>query len=229
MDHAHEQNNAIVKGKGGAVGLTHDPCTLRRWTIGGPEVTRLLNEFEDDSDKDELGGHHEQKESYQLRFLEHTIALKDAFLEFDNPFSIESSELLTLDTRTAVSEEAIAILNNAEEKGSLMYTNFINERLLNKTKSIYDPIPKCQTKIFGARKKSVKTTLLKTVKSDLNLFSRSFIVSVARNLDLDQFFAHENQDFPPSLSLNGEVRSGNKMQLTLILEKLIACQDREGS
>ena len=35
LDHAHEQNNALIKGEGGAVGLTDNPSALRRWMIGG--------------------------------------------------------------------------------------------------------------------------------------------------------------------------------------------------
>ena len=46
IDHCHEQLNAVVKGQGGAVGLTEDPGALRRWMLAGPEVVRLLNEFE---------------------------------------------------------------------------------------------------------------------------------------------------------------------------------------
>ena len=36
LDHAHEQENAAIKGDGGAVGLTESPSELRRWMIGGP-------------------------------------------------------------------------------------------------------------------------------------------------------------------------------------------------
>ncbi len=45
-DQAHEQNNACVKGDGGAVGLTENPAALRRWMIAGPEVVRVISEFE---------------------------------------------------------------------------------------------------------------------------------------------------------------------------------------
>ena len=31
IDQAHEQNNKIIKGDGGAIGLTEDPSALRRW------------------------------------------------------------------------------------------------------------------------------------------------------------------------------------------------------
>ena len=41
-----------------------------------------------------------------------------------------------------------------------------------------------------------------------------------RDGDLDSFFRHENQSFPPSLSKFGSLRSGNKSQLLPILEDL---------
>lgn len=45
IDQAHEQNNAIVKGDGGAIGLTEDPAELRRWMVAGPEISRFIDEF----------------------------------------------------------------------------------------------------------------------------------------------------------------------------------------
>ena len=46
IDQAHEQNNASVKGDGGAVGLTENPAALRRWMVSGPEMARVIGEFE---------------------------------------------------------------------------------------------------------------------------------------------------------------------------------------
>ena len=37
IDQAHEQNNDLVKGSGGAVGLTENPKAFRRWMVAGPE------------------------------------------------------------------------------------------------------------------------------------------------------------------------------------------------
>ncbi len=45
IDHAHEQANALVKGDGGAIGLTEDQAALRRLTLAGPEVSRVINQF----------------------------------------------------------------------------------------------------------------------------------------------------------------------------------------
>ncbi len=45
-DQCHEQNNAVIKESGGAVGLLMNPGALRRWTVAGPEIVRMVNEFE---------------------------------------------------------------------------------------------------------------------------------------------------------------------------------------
>ena len=46
IDQAHEQNIAVVKDGGGAVGLTECPAALRRWMVSGPEMARVINDFE---------------------------------------------------------------------------------------------------------------------------------------------------------------------------------------
>lgn len=65
------------------MGLTHDPSALRRFTIGAPEVARLLREFNsedvDDGNDEQLEIHHEQTQSYQTRFLDMCTALRDSF------------------------------------------------------------------------------------------------------------------------------------------------------
>ena len=35
LDQAHDQNNAYVKGDGGAIGLTDNATALRRWMVAG--------------------------------------------------------------------------------------------------------------------------------------------------------------------------------------------------
>ena len=50
IDQAHEQNNAAVKGDGGAVRLIQNPEALRRWAVAGPELARLIAEFDKSMD-----------------------------------------------------------------------------------------------------------------------------------------------------------------------------------
>ncbi len=68
IDQAHEQNNAVIKGDGGAVGLTEDAGALRRWMVAGPEVSRLVAAYEAMStvkDATVSSRHHEQTASTQ--------------------------------------------------------------------------------------------------------------------------------------------------------------------
>ena len=45
-DHTHEQLNAKIKGVGGAICMTENDSALQRWLISGPEISRLIDEFE---------------------------------------------------------------------------------------------------------------------------------------------------------------------------------------
>ena len=49
IDQFHKQKNAIIKGSGGAVGLTNNLSALRRWMLAGPEVASVIAESEDDT------------------------------------------------------------------------------------------------------------------------------------------------------------------------------------
>ena len=46
IDQTHEQENAKVNCKGGAIGLTENADAFKRWMISGPEQARLLTSFE---------------------------------------------------------------------------------------------------------------------------------------------------------------------------------------
>ena len=53
INQSHEQNNACVKGDGVSVCLTENLChaALVRWKVSGPEMARLIGEFEKASQK----------------------------------------------------------------------------------------------------------------------------------------------------------------------------------
>ena len=46
IDQAHEQNNALIKEDGGAVGLTDNPSALRSWMVARPEIATFIESFE---------------------------------------------------------------------------------------------------------------------------------------------------------------------------------------
>ena len=71
LDQAHVQNNAYVKGDVGAIGLTDNATALRRWMVAGPEVARVIVEFEDFNmhpRNQEETRHHDETPSVQNTF-----------------------------------------------------------------------------------------------------------------------------------------------------------------
>ena len=46
IDHAYEQNNKCVKGDVGAIGVTENTSELLQWMVSGPEIARVINEFQ---------------------------------------------------------------------------------------------------------------------------------------------------------------------------------------
>ena len=67
--------------------------------------------------------------------------------------------------------------------------------------------------------------LVSSLKSDRNLFSRLYVASQFRDGNLDEFFSHENQPCPPSLSDRGKLILGTKSDIVRCLEDAIEEQD----
>lgn len=86
LDQADEQQNALSKGNGGAVSLTNNTAALRCWVIGGPEVSRLVHDFENILEKAANDKHHEQTPSAQTSFAKAVTVLKKAIKDLGIPF-----------------------------------------------------------------------------------------------------------------------------------------------
>ena len=67
LDQAHEQLNALVKGDGGAVGLTKILRALWRWMVAGPKISCIIEEFEYNAVLP-MSVHHERSHSFQTTF-----------------------------------------------------------------------------------------------------------------------------------------------------------------
>ena len=114
----HEQLNAMVKGDGGAIGITENEQALRRWMVAGPELVRMLQEG---AQRDKLGQndshHHEQLPSIQKAFQADVKCLVDVIQDAGNPFQETSTELLTLDTKVVLSNDVVHAVRTAEDLG----------------------------------------------------------------------------------------------------------------
>ncbi len=117
VDHAHEQNNAIVKGTAGATDLLQNPKALLRWMVAGPEIARAITEFDTNRKNRQSNQtrHHEHTLSKQTSFARDVKALVETIDNYGNPFKEETSELLVLDTRDVVDPRISKSIRNMEK------------------------------------------------------------------------------------------------------------------
>lgn len=171
--------------------------------------------------------HHEQTEGMQQRFSKHVVALLSSFEDIGNPFLEKTPDLIALDTKDIAEDAAIKNLNRAEEIGKQMFDLFVRNHVKGKDKTIFDTISKNKLSIFNQPKqRSINNKdEITTLKKSCHLFSQLYIACQVRDSNLDEFFMHENTAFPPSLSKNGNPRSGNKADLTGCLRELVTEAD----
>ena len=132
-----------MKGDGGAVGLTEDPAALRRWMVSGPEISRLVSQFEDGSCRRRNADdkHHDDSDSMQRDFLTKVKRLKDVIEDYGNPFLEESGDIYKLDSKDVVHTDT-GKLSKLKELGNSQYTELRTRMQNNET--FYEPIRKKQ-------------------------------------------------------------------------------------
>ena len=226
IDHAHEQNNKKVKGQGGIIGSTTNDNALHRWLIAGPQISALTEAFNNSVSKP-LGGddakkHHEETASFQKRYSADVCNLQNTITEFGNPFLEESTDsLIVLHTGNIRQGLAITNLERIEEVGRKQFEDYITQRLHEKKVSLSETITRNKLSIFSSQKVQTKQQKrLTSLKNDVSLFSRLFIACQNRDGNIEEFFRHENQSSPPSLSQNNELRSRSKAELLKQLENM---------
>ena len=125
-DQNHEQMNAKIKGVGGAIGLTENETALQRWLICGPEISRLLDEFESINEGvNHVREHHDFSDSVQSIFQKEVKSLLSALEDVGNPFDDDSNDLFALQTKTVVTETIAQNLNKLENVREKQFRDII--------------------------------------------------------------------------------------------------------
>ena len=222
IDQVHEQNNALVKSEGGAVGLTENPHGFQKWMLAGPEQARLLKEFEAgivEESEDDL--HHEEGLTFQENFKKQTAAMTSTIKNMGNPFLEAGSQLLNIHSRDVLPEDVVQTVRTIESIGKQQYDSYRQSVLEEGGKtSIHDPIRRNSLRLFKCpTTKARQSSKTKDLKDDVSLFSKLYIAAQDRESDLGNFFQHENHPYPPSLSDRGTLRAGTKSDLLSCLIK----------
>lgn len=182
---------------------------LNEWVVTGPEKSRLLVEFEDNCLTHPVQNekHHEENTSTQRSFHHQSRFLIDTINAYGNPFCESGSELIILSTRDCASKEVVATIRSLKSVGNEKYNAFKQDMFEDQTKTIHDVIKKQHPILFKTpkTKQSVKSKQLEGLKNDVALFGILYIANQQRNGDIELFFRHENQLYPPSLSDQGKL------------------------
>ena len=158
-----------------------------------------------------------------MRFTCHVQSLVSTIEEIGNPFEEESMDLISLVSKDIADPAMKATLDKIESVGNGQYESFIKERITERSKPIDDSISRKKLPLWNpmSRSSTSKEKMkLQSVKTDCQLFSKLYIGCQSRDGDLDEFFSHENQGSPPSLSDCGRIRSGTKCDLIHCMDKL---------
>ncbi len=187
--------------------------------LSGPELARLLVEFEDtylpDSDPENLWNYqnHEQGFATQQTFHKQVLNLSSAIRSVGNPFLDDFPELVRLDNRDFVHESVVVTIRSLHQTGKNQYDNCVKDVFSDLSKPIQQPIKKNSLPLFRNPKVKVKSKQgqrIKVLQNNSVLFGHLYISMQDREGDLKEFFAHEAQPFPPSISDHGKLYLPNE-------------------
>ena len=132
-----------------------------------------------------------------------------------------STSLINITTGLVASKAVEISMRKIPDMGKEMLEKFTTERLVEKTSSFWDPIPKMPVVTFSAMKKCLSTD--KDTKPLIDtevLFRRLLAVSKNRDVDMRIVLAYELAAVPPSMFHDdGTMRKTTKADLTKMLEE----------
>ena len=184
----------MIKGDGVAVGLTEDASDLRRWMVSGPEISRLIEQFEYDNRVKADFLHQEETEANQTSFLTNVKQMIRTLDELGSPFMEETIYLILLESKEIVDIKVSESHGHLVKLGMEQYERFAKVKS-DRTASFYDLLRRNKLPLFN-RKPSTEVSTSKTkllsIKDDRHLFLHLFISCQSRRCDLNEFFMHEN-------------------------------------
>ena len=110
--------------------------------VAGPELSRMVEEFEGSFTVSEERDHHEQKQGVQSTFLKDVVNTVSCFEELGNPFTEESKILMAIHTKDIMDDSAVTTVKNAHKIGEEQFCLFVNERFTDRSKPVTDPLKK---------------------------------------------------------------------------------------
>ena len=146
------------------------------------------------------------------------MSVKSAIGEYGNPFPETTSDILVLDTRDSVEKSGVYNVYRMESQGCQQCYNLYANDSCSHEEEQYTLNP-------HKHQRTTSSGLVSSLKSDRNLFSRSFVASHFRDGSLNDYFSHKNEPCPPPLSTRGNLKLGTKSDIVRCLEDASEKQD----
>lgn len=149
--------------------------------VVGPELSRMVEEFEGSFTVSEERDHHEQKTGVQSTFLKDVVNTVSCFEELGNPFTVESENLMAIHTKDIMDDSVVATVTNAQKIVEEQFCLFVKERFIDRSKPVTDPLKKNNLPTFSTpTKKAVSKdqAKVKLLKEDCSLFGRLLVKPV---------------------------------------------------
>ena len=191
--------------------------------ISGPEIARVVTEFEETFIKSNTEDirHHEQIPGVQNSFAKDVRSLVETIEEMGNPFVEDIMDLLVLDNNDVMPDIVVKSVKNAQQIEQSQYEEYTKQILKDRSKPITDTIHRNNLPLFGTPSQKSPSKVqqqISSLKNDCNLFARLYISCQSRDGNMEEFFKHENQACPPSLSSGGNIRIGQQSDLLQCIE-----------
>ena len=123
--------------------MTQDPDALLPWSVVGPEVVRVISEFESSTGRktrNSSSRHHAQSNANHRRVAAQVKSLVGVMTDTGNPFEEESADLLRLHSRDIMDKAYVECLTTIQCRGEDQYRLFVSERLLDRSKPLSVPV-----------------------------------------------------------------------------------------
>lgn len=168
IDHCHEQNNEILKDDSGIIGLTNNPDNpevLLKFMLSTSEEMRVINEIEQSmatvkSRNNETNTKHwEHTDAFQKRFAKQVTDVSKVVDQKGNFFTEESEDLFRINTGDVMPQESKDCLKSLHIMGKEQFQTFWQERIVDGTKPINDPIHKNPICLFNERHEKKETNV----------------------------------------------------------------------
>ena len=150
--------------------------------------------------------HHKDTKLFQDKFHNDKKVFKETLKNLRNSF-LEQEPQLVHNISKKLLDQVIESVKCSKHIGNHQFKSFVTEHLIEGTSSLYNTIKK--NSLACIIKKNIVPIKQKVVNLsyDCQFISNLCIASQAREVDFDEFFAHENHAFPVFTSEYGTLHA----------------------